>query len=106
MFRSIIGFALTVVVARWIYAEIQLAAPFATPLIDALLEKVQIPTHDKWDKEKVAAWIKQAAKSLEDTEAASQFGDNGRLEGEISKTASVGLTVSQSGNPLIERRVR
>lgn len=49
MIRLFFSFFLTVVVARWIYAETKMVVPGAVPVIDFALDKVQIPTHDKWD---------------------------------------------------------
>jgi hypothetical protein len=40
---------LSVVFARWAYAEIDQAFPEVSPVIDYALETVAIPTHDNWD---------------------------------------------------------
>jgi len=59
MLRLLLSFFLTVVVARWVYSEIQLSLPQAVPAIDYVLKKVQIPTHDKWDRKKIEYFFSQ-----------------------------------------------
>jgi hypothetical protein len=39
---------------RWIYAEAELSVPGMVPHIDAALETVAIPTHDRWTAENMA----------------------------------------------------
>ena len=53
MIRLCFSFFVTVVLARWMYAEVQMVAPGAVPVIDFALQHVQIPTHDRWDKEAI-----------------------------------------------------
>jgi hypothetical protein len=50
MFRFFFSLCCSVIIARWIYQEVQLAAPELVPFIDYSLDRVQIPTHDKWLK--------------------------------------------------------
>lgn len=69
MIRLIFRFALTIVVARWMYAEVQLSYPDMIPSIDSALELVQIPTHDKWDQEKLGA-LAQAVEGLANVKTA------------------------------------
>lgn len=40
---------ISVITAQWIYAELQLLIPGSEKYINVALEKVRIPTHDKWD---------------------------------------------------------
>lgn len=54
MFRLILSLSLSVVIARWVYQEVELCAPQFTPYIDYALDRVQIPTHDKWLKTAVS----------------------------------------------------
>ncbi|RIL09933.1 MAG: hypothetical protein DCC75_05440 [Proteobacteria bacterium] len=53
MFRYLFGFLSTIIIARWIYAEIQLSLPSVVPVINFVLEKAQIPTHDTWELSKL-----------------------------------------------------
>ena len=62
MIRLVAGFLAAVIMARWVYSEVQMSFPFAVPYIDGALETVSIPTHDRWDKEK----IKYAAQVVAD----------------------------------------
>ncbi|NDC36451.1 MAG: hypothetical protein EBZ48_00170 [Proteobacteria bacterium] len=48
MFRFAFRLVLWVTVARWMYAEAALLVPSSVPYIEAALQKIQIPTHDKW----------------------------------------------------------
>lgn len=64
MFRWLCSFVFTVAAARWIYAEVKLAVPEAMPLIDYSLERLQIPTHDKWSKQALAEALEGAADFL------------------------------------------
>lgn len=48
MFKIIRRFAFSVLVAHWIYAEINLVWPGARPALDAVLSRIEIPTHDTW----------------------------------------------------------
>ena len=57
MIRFFFSFCLTVIVARWIYAEVQMTLPEVVPAIDYALENVQIPTHDKWDGKTIGAMV-------------------------------------------------
>ena len=50
MFRLLLSISLSVVIARWAYQEVELCVPQLVPYIDYSLERVQIPTHDKWLK--------------------------------------------------------
>ncbi len=48
MIRFLFSFVLTVMMARWIYAETQMVFPDVVPMIDSALDYAQIPTHDRW----------------------------------------------------------
>ncbi|RMD86130.1 MAG: hypothetical protein D6808_03960 [Candidatus Dadabacteria bacterium] len=61
MLRLLIGMMVTVTVARWMYSEVRLIAPSAIPTIDYVLEKVQIPTHDKWPEGRLYKMIAKRA---------------------------------------------
>ncbi len=60
MIRIFFKLCFWVIIARWTYAEVQLVAPSATPAIDFALQKIQIPTHDKWSKGSFNQWLSQA----------------------------------------------
>jgi hypothetical protein len=53
MTRMLFSFCLWVVVARWAYSEVQLVCPPLVPYINKVLTAVEIPTHDKWPKERL-----------------------------------------------------
>jgi hypothetical protein len=61
MFKLLFTLLLSVVVARWMYAETALMFPRAVPAIDYLLEEVQIPTHDQWSKDSTDKILNGAA---------------------------------------------
>ena len=50
--RIVFSCFLWIIIGRWIYEEVKILAPSAIPAVDYVLENVQIPTHDKWSKEK------------------------------------------------------
>jgi hypothetical protein len=49
MLRFFFSLILYVVVARWIYAELQILSPSLVPLVDSGVRALTIPTHDKWE---------------------------------------------------------
>ncbi|MDC0357251.1 hypothetical protein OAO01_00415 [Oligoflexia bacterium] len=55
--RYLIIMLVSVVIARWIHSEIELISPNTIAYIDYAIEKIDIPTHDKWDTKKVAAFL-------------------------------------------------
>ncbi len=57
MLRLVFSLFLWVSVGRWTYSEIELLAPKAIPAVDALVEFLDIPTHDKWDFKKVEQFV-------------------------------------------------
>ena len=59
MLRALFKLCFWVVVARWCYAEIQLVFPKAAPVIDLALEKMRLPTHDKWSSKDLQALAAQ-----------------------------------------------
>ena len=61
MLRFLFGMLFSVVVARWAYSEIKLTFPGLIPEIDYALERVQIPTHDRWPKERMLGAARQIA---------------------------------------------
>ncbi|MBX7137454.1 MAG: hypothetical protein K1X83_05670 [Oligoflexia bacterium] len=61
MLRFLFGMFFSVVIARWAYSEIKLSFPGLIPEIDYALERVQIPTHDKWPKERMIGAARQIA---------------------------------------------
>lgn len=67
MFRFMFVMLLYVTVARWIYSEISLVVPSAVPAINECLNRLQIPTHDKWDKAAIERLVKSAEQGLQTT---------------------------------------
>ena len=53
MFRFLFTMLFYVIVARWIYAEVNVICPSVSPGIDRMLSALQIPTHNEWSKESV-----------------------------------------------------
>ena len=51
MTRFVFSIACSVILARWMYAEIAMTVPGMIPVIDYSVERLSIPTHDKWSKE-------------------------------------------------------
>lgn len=70
MVRFFLALGFYVVVGRWLYSEAELSAPNLVPVIDATLEKVQIPTHDTWDWEKIGNFAKDVRSYLSSKAAA------------------------------------
>lgn len=69
MVRLLFTMFMWVTVARWLYAEVELSAPFLVPAVDSLLEVVQIPTHDQWPEEPLHAALSEARVYLDNPEA-------------------------------------
>lgn len=63
---------ITVTLCHWAYAEFALAMPGAVPAVDRVLAQIQIPTHDQWDKEAIAAAAEKIAAISK--EVAGNFG--------------------------------
>lgn len=61
MFRLLFSIFLSVVVARWSYSEVKMMWPGAVPLIDYVLQKVEIPTHDQWASSMLGRFLIDAA---------------------------------------------
>lgn len=56
-------------IARWGYSEIALMFPSAMPLVNKVVNAVQIPTHNKWSSEKVQGYVDEAEYALKDAGA-------------------------------------
>jgi hypothetical protein len=69
MVRLLFTMFMWVTVARWLYAEAELSAPFLVPVVDSVLEVVQIPTHDNWPDEPFNAALSEARVLMENPEA-------------------------------------
>ena len=80
MVRLAITFFAMVVTARWIYSEVQMSFPRAVPAIDYALEKVQIPTHDKWDREKISEVVQTVAAHIGGADSSAERLSAPRLE--------------------------
>ena len=53
-----------VIIAQWLYAELQIVCPSAAPTVDYLVSSLQIPTHDKWSEEKVKTALNSASSMI------------------------------------------
>lgn len=51
----------TLMVSRWMYAEVSIIVPGAMPVVDAVLDKTSIPTHDHWSKDSMERFYKRLA---------------------------------------------
>ena len=60
MIRFLISMAFYVVLARWIYAEMNLVCPSFTPSVDRILSAVQIPTHNNWHENGIKGLVGEA----------------------------------------------
>lgn len=69
MIRLLFTMFMWVTVARWLYAEASLSAPFLVPVVDSMLEVVQIPTHDQWPAEPFEAVMSEARGILDNPES-------------------------------------
>lgn len=67
MFRLMFSMVLWVTVGRWVYAEAELSAPTLVPVLDSIMEVVQIPTHDRWSKEPFEAALSGVREVLADS---------------------------------------
>jgi hypothetical protein len=70
MVRLMMTMLMWVTVARWLYAEAELSAPFLVPVVDSVLEVVEIPTHDQWPEEPFQAALAEARTYVEDPRVA------------------------------------
>jgi len=51
MLRFIFSFIISATVARWVYQETALVAPFLKPAFEKIADATEIPTHDQWSKD-------------------------------------------------------
>ena len=65
MIRLAVTFVMYMVVGRWLYSEVQLNFPQAVPSIDYAMEKISIPTHDKWDRKQIDRTLTQIENALQ-----------------------------------------
>lgn len=70
MIRILFSLFFWVLIGRWWYAEVKMVLPSATPVIDFALEKIQIPTHDKWNTKSLDRFL-AGAKSVGEHSLAS-----------------------------------
>ena len=47
MFRIALALTAGFLASRWLYQEVELLAPHLTPRLNALISKVELPTHDE-----------------------------------------------------------
>ena len=88
MLRFLFGMFFSVVVARWAYSEVKLCCPALIPEIDYALERFQIPTHDKWPKDRMIGAAKQLAVVALDATSARSPDQDGRTAQALSVTAA------------------
>lgn len=53
MVRVIFSMVVWAIAAQWVYNEAKLLTPGLLPYIDAAFSKLQLPTHDQWDADKL-----------------------------------------------------
>ncbi len=53
MLRLVFVFVSVIAVSRWFYSETELLAPRLVPPLNFILNKISIPTHDKWSRQSV-----------------------------------------------------
>lgn len=57
MVRFLVTFVVWMVFGNWVYDEVQVSFPSVVPSIDRAIEALSVPTHDQWDKEKIASVV-------------------------------------------------
>lgn len=72
-----------VVLARWMYAETVNMFPDAQPMLDSAISAISIPTHDKWDQEKINA-------AIEKVEDMVPWGEDENLSQKFAKVSEEG----------------
>lgn len=72
-----------VVLARWMYAETVNMFPDAQPVLDTAISAISIPTHDKWDEEKINAAITKVEEMI-------PWGDDNKLTQQFAKVKDEG----------------
>jgi hypothetical protein len=50
MVRFVFSLIISVMVARWLYAEAMLVWPSSIPFLDRAVHLLTIPTHDRWNR--------------------------------------------------------
>ena len=87
MMRFFLNMAFYVIIARWMYAEVNLMVPSVAPQIDRLMSAVQIPTHNNWHENGISGLISEAGSyidhiryRLDSSTASNTFGAS--LEGD------------------------
>ena len=87
MLRLVLSISLSVVIARWAYQEVELCAPHLTPYIDLALDRVQIPTHDKWLKTAVTNALQIVNENMPEEGYAAPAKKVSRLQKELYSAA-------------------
>ena len=60
MVKVLLSMTFYVVLARWMYAELNLVCPSMTSNIDKLLSAIEIPTHDNWHEDGIRGLVREA----------------------------------------------
>ncbi|MDZ4785309.1 MAG: hypothetical protein SGJ02_04450 [bacterium] len=55
------------ILGQWGYAELKILCPAFVPAVDYTLQHVQIPTHDKWSKEKLTDLLAGVSDKFKDS---------------------------------------
>ena len=89
MLRFLFGFISTVLIARWIYSEVQVTLPQVIPLIDSALLKLEIPTHNRWDREKINKYMDMVSVLIhKESPSAQQSAEPKNLKGATVERSS------------------
>lgn len=57
LLKTVFSFALTVLIARWLYMESALISPDIPKVIDKVLNTIELPTHNKWSSQEVSTLV-------------------------------------------------
>ena len=79
--KLLFSLLVSVVFARWIYAETALMFPRAVPALDYLLDEVQIPTHDQWSKDSTDKLLSGATQIMGTVLEATGMGESNEHRG-------------------------
>ena len=90
MVRFVVSFAAWMVFGNWVYDEIQVSFPNAVPFINAAMEKVSIPTHDKWNQERIIGAINSVGSTVNSISGAS-FPELRKIEQQLDKPSALAM---------------
>lgn len=63
--RFFVTFAMWMLLGNWVYDEVRVSFPGAIPVVDRAIDALSIPTHDQWDKEKIAHVVNAVGETVE-----------------------------------------